>query len=156
VDPKPETAAVRDVVGEQSIEFIPRFASASTRRGCSPLSRSKGSNWMWCDSKKVDVTSLEFCSKRKEQNMRRSRFSEEQIIGILLRAEAGSPVKPVCAANNISAPRLPCVEEEIRGIEVSEANRLRALEEENSRLKCLVADQGSAESHFKEINAKKW
>jgi hypothetical protein len=52
----------------------------------------------------VDVKKVEFCSKKKEQkNMKRGRCSEEQIIGILREAQAGSPVKAGCAAHKISA-----------------------------------------------------
>ena len=90
---------------------------------------------------------------KKEQNMKKSRFSEEQIIGIL--REAGSPIKAVCAAHNISTGAYHAWKRKFGGMEVSEAKRLRALEE-NSRFKRLVADQAVQIHILKEVNAKKW
>lgn len=88
--------------------------------------------------------------------MKRSRFSEEQIIGVLRQAQAGSPVNAVCAAHNISAATYHAWKRKYGGMEVNEARRLRALEEENSRLKRLVADQAVQIHVLKEVNAKKW
>ena len=88
--------------------------------------------------------------------MKRSRFGEEQIIGILREAQAGSPVKAVCAAHNISAATYHGWKRKYGGMEVNEARRLRALEEENGRLKRLVADQAVQIHVLKEVNAKKW
>lgn len=88
--------------------------------------------------------------------MKRSRFSEEAIIGILREAEAGSPIKTVCARHNISAATYYGWKRKYGGMEVSEAKRLRALEEENARLKRLVADLSVQNQVLKEVNAKKW
>lgn len=88
--------------------------------------------------------------------MKRSRFREEQIIGILREAEAGSPIKTVCAAHNISPATYHAWKRKYRGMEVSEAKRLRALEEECGRLRRLVADLSVQNQVLKEVNAKKW
>ena len=88
--------------------------------------------------------------------MKRSRFSEEQIIGILREAQGGSAVKAVCAKNNISEPTYYMWKRKYGGVEVSEARRLRALEEENARLKRVVADLVVQNTILKEVNAKKW
>ena len=88
--------------------------------------------------------------------MKRSRFSEEQIIGILREAQAGSAVKTVCAAHNISTATYHAWKRKYGGMEVNEARRLRALEEENGRLKRIIADLSVQNHVLKEVNAKKW
>lgn len=87
--------------------------------------------------------------------MKRSRFSEEQIIGILREGEGGT-VKAVCAKHNISEPTYYAWKRKYGGMEVSEARRLRALEEECGRLKRVVADQAVQIQILKEVNSKKW
>lgn len=72
--------------------------------------------------------------------MKRTRFSEEQIIGILKQAEAGIKVPDICRQQNISETTFYKWRSKYGGMELSEAKRLRQLEEENSRLKKLVAD----------------
>jgi Transposase len=65
-----------------------------------------------------DITGVQL---KKEQKIKRSRFSEEQIIGILQEAEAGSPIKAVCAAHNISVATYHAWKRKFGGMEVSEA-----------------------------------
>ena len=88
--------------------------------------------------------------------MKRSRFSEEQIIGVLREGAGESPVKVVCARHNISEPTYYAWKKKYGGMDVDEARRLRALEEENGRLKRLVADQAVQIQILKEVNSKKW
>ena len=88
--------------------------------------------------------------------MKKSRFSEEQVIGILKEAQAGSPVRAVYAAQNISTGTYHAWKRKYGGMEVNEARRLRALEEENARLKRIIADLSVQNHVLKEVNAKKW
>jgi putative transposase len=83
--------------------------------------------------------------------MKGSRFSEEQIIGVLKEAEAGVPVKSGHERGDVLS-----LESEIRGMEVNEARRLRQLEDENSRLKKIVAQQALDIDALKVVLAKKW
>jgi putative transposase len=88
--------------------------------------------------------------------MRKSKFSETQIIGILREADGDTPVKSVCARHNVSDATFYKWRAKYGGMEVNEARRLRALEEENGRLKRLVADQAVQIQILKEVNSKKW
>lgn len=88
--------------------------------------------------------------------MKRSRFSEEQIIGVLREVESGTSVKEVCARHNISAATFYAWRKKYGGMDVSEARRMRALAEENARLKRLVADLSVQNQILKEVNSKKW
>jgi putative transposase len=88
--------------------------------------------------------------------MKKSRFSEEQIIGILKEGESGSAVKVVSAKHNISEATYYAWKRKYGGMEVSEAKRMRAMEEEIGRLKRLVADLSVQNQILKEVNAKKW
>ena len=87
--------------------------------------------------------------------MKRSRFNEEEVIGILREGESGSSVKAVCAKHNISEATYYAWKRKFGGMDVSEARRLRGLEEENARLKRLVADQAVQIQILKEVNSKK-
>ena len=88
--------------------------------------------------------------------MKKSRFSEEQIIGILREAGGETSIKVVCARHNISEAAFYRWRTKYGGMDVDEARRLRALEEENGRLKRLVADQAVQIQILKEVNSKKW
>ena len=88
--------------------------------------------------------------------MKKSKFSEEQIIGILREAAGDTPIKAVCARHNISEATFYKWRAKYGGLEVNEARRLRSLEEENSRLKRAVADLTVQVQILKEVNSKKW
>ena len=70
----------------------------------------------------------------------KKRFSEEQIIGFLKEADAGLPVKELCCKHGFSEASYYKWKAKFGGMEVSDAKRLRTLEEENNKLKRLLAD----------------
>lgn len=88
--------------------------------------------------------------------MKRKRYSEEQIIRILKEAEAGVKVADLCRKYGISEQTYYRWKSKFGGMDVSDAKRLKQLEEENRRLKRAVADLTLDNQILKEINSKKW
>jgi len=88
--------------------------------------------------------------------MKRSKFSEEKIIGILKEAQAGEKVGEVCRRHGISEQTLYRWRAKFGGMDVNEARRLRQLEEENRRLKTAVADLTLDNQVLKELVKRKW
>ena len=88
--------------------------------------------------------------------MRRSRFSEEQIIGILREQEAGAATAEVCRKHGISSATFYKWKAKYGGLDVSEARRLKALEAENARLKKLLAEAMLDNAMLKDLTTKKW
>ena len=86
----------------------------------------------------------------------KSRFTEEQIIRILNEAAAGKSAKDISREYGISDKTYYVWKAKYGGMTVSEAKRLKALEEENRRLKHIVADQALDIRALKEINSKNW
>ena len=86
--------------------------------------------------------------------MKRSRFSEEQIIGILKEHQAGQSAAQLCRKHGVSEPTFYKWRSKYGGLEVSEAKRLRTLEEENARLKKLLAESMMDVSTLREMLGK--
>ena len=86
--------------------------------------------------------------------MKRSRFSEEQIIGILKEHQAGFSATELCRRHGISDATFYTWRKKYGGMEVSEAKRLKALEDENRRLKKLLAESVLDNATLKEMLAK--
>lgn len=88
--------------------------------------------------------------------MKRSRFTEEQIIGILREHEAGIPVADLCRKHGLSSPTFYKWKAKYGGMDVSEARRLKALEDENAKLKRMLADSMLDNVALKDLLGKKW
>jgi putative transposase len=92
----------------------------------------------------------------EDQNMKRSRFTEEQIIGILKEHEAGVSVSDLCRKHGVSDASIYKWKAKFGGMDVSEAKRLRALEDENGKLKRMLADAMLDNVALKDLLGKKW
>ena len=88
--------------------------------------------------------------------MKRSGFSEEQIIAILKEQEAGVPVSELCRKHGVSDASIYKWKARYGGMDVSEAKRLKALEDENAKLKRMLADAMLDNVALKDLLGKKW
>lgn len=88
--------------------------------------------------------------------MKRSRFTEEQIIGMLKEQEAGMATADVCRKHGVSTATFYKYKARFGGLEVSDARRLRTLEDENGKLKKLLAEAMLDNAILKDVASRKW
>lgn len=88
--------------------------------------------------------------------MKKKRYSEEQIIGILKENEAGVSATELARKHDVAAGTIYRWRSQYGGMEVNELKKMKALEEENRRLKRLVADLSLDNQMLKDINSKNW
>lgn len=88
--------------------------------------------------------------------MKRSRFTEEQIIAILREQESGVATADICRRHGVSSATFYKWKAKFGGLDVSEAKRLKALEDENGRLKRMLADAMLDNAALKDLLGKKW
>jgi putative transposase len=94
--------------------------------------------------------------KEKEQGMKKTKHSPEQIVKILREAEGAQTAREVIRRHNISEPTFYQWKKKYSGMGVPDLKRLKSVQEENGRLKRLVAEQALTIQLLEEVNAKKW
>lgn len=102
-----------------------------------------------CESPRVNLDAV-------GDEMKGVKFKEEQIIGILKQLEKGQPIKEICRQHAISQQTIYRWKSKYGGMEVNDAKRLRELEQENAKLKRMIADVMLDNQVLKDINSKKW
>jgi putative transposase len=88
--------------------------------------------------------------------LKKSRFTDSQILGVLKQAEAGTPVPELCRTHGISSATFYKWRSKYGGMDASMISRMKALEEENRRLKKMYAEAQMSAEILKEALAKKW
>jgi putative transposase len=88
--------------------------------------------------------------------MKRSKFTEEQIVGILQGQAAGAKTAELCRKHGVSSATFYAWKAKFGGMEVSDAKRLKALEAENAKLKRLLADSLLDQAALKDLLSRKW
>ena len=110
---------------------------------------------MTCDPKTPPFF-IESVQINWRQKKKKSGFTDEQIIGMIKEQEAGSPTAEVCRKYGISSASFYKYKAKFGGLDVSDARKLKALEDENAKLKKLLAEQMLDNAVLKDINSKKW
>lgn len=88
--------------------------------------------------------------------MKKSRFSEEQIIAMIKAQEGSVPTAEVCRKHGISTPSFYKYKSKFGGLYVSDARKLKALADENAKLKKLLAEQMLDNAMLKDVASRKW
>lgn len=88
--------------------------------------------------------------------MKGTRFTEEQIVGVLNQFDKGVPIKELCRQHGIVQGTIYRWKAKYGGMQINDAKKMKALEVENSRLKRLVADLTLDNQILRDVNSKKW